>query len=66
MASFNSRTGAVMPQSGDYNATQIPVSGEPEAETVAAAFAKKGPGGVGFGGGVKGNGTTSGGGSYET
>lgn len=32
VASFNGRTGAVLPQSGDYNATQIPVSGEPEAE----------------------------------
>lgn len=44
VASFNGRTGAVLPQSGDYNATQIPVSGEPEAETVAAALANKAPG----------------------
>lgn len=32
VASFNGRTGVVLPQSGDYNATQVPVSGEPEAE----------------------------------
>ena len=44
VASFNGRTGAVLPQSGDYNATQIPVSGEPEAETVAAALSNKAPG----------------------
>ena len=50
VASFNSRTGAVMPQSGDYNATQIPVSGEPEAETVAAALSNKAPAGFGLGG----------------
>ena len=31
VSSFNGRTGAVKPQAGDYNATQIPVSGEPEA-----------------------------------
>ena len=42
--SFNGRRGVVVPQSGDYNATQIPVSGEPEAETVAAALANKAPG----------------------
>ena len=50
VASFNGRTGAVLPQSGDYNATQIPVSGEPEAETVAAALANKAPAGYGLGG----------------
>ena len=50
VASFNGRTGAVMPQSGDYNATQIPVSGEPEAETVAAALSNKAPAGFGLGG----------------
>lgn len=49
VTSFNDRTGAVMPQSGDYNATQIPVSGEPEAETVAAALANKAPAGFGLG-----------------
>ena len=46
VASFNGRTGAVLPQSGDYNATQIPVSGEPEAETVAAALSNKAPAGT--------------------
>ena len=50
VASFNGRTGAVLPQSGDYNATQIPVSGEPEAETVAAALSNKAPAGFGLGG----------------
>lgn len=50
VSSFNGRTGAVMPQSGDYNATQIPVSGEPEAGSVAAALANKAPGGYGLGG----------------
>ena len=49
VTSFNGRTGAVMPQAGDYNATQIPVSGEPEAETVAAALANKAPAGYGLG-----------------
>ena len=49
VASFNGRTGAVLPQSGDYNATQIPVSGEPEAETVAAALSNKAPAGFGLG-----------------
>ena len=49
VSSFNGRTGAVMPQSGDYNATQIPVSGEPEAETVAAALSNKAPAGYGLG-----------------
>ena len=44
VTSFNGRTGAVKPQAGDYNATQIPVSGEPEAETVAAALSNKAPG----------------------
>lgn len=50
VASFNGRTGVVLPQSGDYNATQIPVSGEPEAETVAAALSNKVPAGFGLGG----------------
>ena len=49
VSSFNGRTGAVLPQSGDYNATQIPVSGEPEAETVAAALSNKAPAGFGLG-----------------
>ena len=44
VTSFNGRTGAVKPQAGDYNATQIPVSGEPKAETVAAALSNKAPG----------------------
>lgn len=50
VASFNGRTGVVLPQSGDYNATQSPVSGEPEAETVAAALSNKAPAGFGLGG----------------
>lgn len=50
VASFNGRTGVVLPQSGDYNATQVPVSGEPEAETVAAALSNKAPAGFGLGG----------------
>lgn len=41
VSSFNGRSGVVVPQAGDYNATQIPVSGEPEAETVAAALNNK-------------------------
>lgn len=49
VTSFNGRTGAVKPQAGDYNATQIPVSGEPEAETVAAALSNKAPAGFGLG-----------------
>ncbi len=66
VASFNSRTGAVMPQSGDYNATQIPVSGEPEAETVATALSNKAPGGFGFGDAIQEIVTTSAEESYET
>ena len=66
VASFNSRTGAVMPQSGDYNATQIPVSGEPEAETVAAALSNKAPAGIGFGDAIQEIATTSAEESYET
>ena len=50
VSSFNGRTGAVKPQAGDYNATQIPVSGEPKAETVAAALSNKAPAGFGLGG----------------
>lgn len=49
VTSFNSRTGAVQPQAGDYNATQIPVSADTGAETVAAALANKAPGGYGLG-----------------
>ena len=49
VSSFNGRTGAVKPQAGDYNATQIPVSGEPKAETVAAALSNKAPAGYGLG-----------------
>ena len=49
VSSFNGRTGAVLPQAGDYNATQIPVGGDPEAENVAAALANKAPGGFGLG-----------------
>lgn len=66
VASFNGRTGAVLPQSGDYNATQIPVSGEPEAETVAAALSNKAPAGYGFGDAVQSIETTSAEESYET
>ena len=55
-----------MPQSGDYNATQIPVSGEPEAETVAAALSNKAPAGVGFGDAIQDIATTSAEESYET
>ena len=50
VTSFNGRSGVVVPQAGDYNATQIPVSGEPEAETVAAALSNKAPAGFGLGG----------------
>ena len=50
VSSFNGRTGAVLPQAGDYNATQIPVSGDPEAENVAAALSNKAPAGFGLGG----------------
>ena len=49
VTSFNGRRGVVVPQSGDYNATQIPVSGEPEAETVATALSNKAPAGYGLG-----------------
>ena len=66
VASFNGRTGAVLPQSGDYNATQIPVSGEPEAETVATALSNKAPGGFGFGDAIQEIATTSAEESYET
>ena len=41
VSSFNGRTGAVKPQAGDYNATQIPVSGEPKAESKKRAEKKK-------------------------
>lgn len=66
VSSFNGRTGAVKPQAGDYNATQIPVSGEPKAETVAAALSNKAPAGFGFGDAVQSIETTSAGESYET
>lgn len=66
VSSFNGRTGAVMPQSGDYNATQIPVSGEPEAGSVAAALSNKAPAGYGFGDAVQSIETTSAEESYET
>ena len=66
VASFNGRTGVVLPQSGDYNATQIPVSGEPEAETVAAALSNKAPAGYGFGDAIQEIATTSAEESYET
>ena len=66
VASFNGRTGAALPQSGDYNATQIPVSGEPEAETVAAALSNKAPAGFGFGDAIQDIATTSAEESYET
>ena len=66
VASFNGRTGAVLPQSGDYNATQIPVSGEPEAETVAAALSNKAPAGFGWGDEIQRIGAESAEESYET
>ena len=66
MTSFNGRRGVVVPQSGDYNATQIPVSGEPEAETVAAALSNKAPAGFGFGDAIQEIVTTSAEESYET
>lgn len=66
VSSFNGRTGAVKPQAGDYNATQIPVSGEPKAETVAAALSNKAPAGFGFGDAIQEIATTSAGESYET
>ena len=66
VTSFNGRRGVVVPQSGDYNATQIPVSGEPEAETVATALSNKAPGGFGFGDAIQEIVTTSAEESYET
>ena len=66
MTSFNGRRGVVVPQSGDYNATQIPVSGEPEAETVATALSNKAPAGFGFGDAIQDIATTSAEESYET
>lgn len=66
VTSFNGRSGVVVPQSGDYNATQIPVSGEPEAETVAAALSNKAPAGFGFGDAIQEIATTSAEESYET
>ena len=66
VTSFNGRRGVVVPQSGDYNATQIPVSGEPEAETVATALSNKAPAGFGFGDAVQSIETTSAEESYET
>lgn len=41
VSSFNGRTGAVTPQAGDYNATQIPVSTDAGAASVAEALANK-------------------------
>lgn len=49
VSSFNGRAGAVMPQAGDYNAAQIPVSADAGAETVAAALNNKAPAGYGLG-----------------
>ena len=49
VASFNGRTGVVVPQTGDYNATQIPVSAGDGAESVAAALNNKAPAGYGLG-----------------
>lgn len=66
VTSFNSRTGAVMPQSGDYNAAQIPVSADAGAETVAAALNNKAPAGYGFGDALQSIETTSAEESYET
>lgn len=66
VSSFNGRSGVVVPQAGDYNATQIPVSGEPEAGSVAAALSNKAPAGYGFGDAVQRIETTSAEESYET
>ena len=66
VTSFNGRSGVVVPQAGDYNATQIPVSGEPEAGSVAAALSNKAPAGYGFGDAVQVIETTSAEESYET
>ena len=66
VTSFNGRRGVVVPQSGDYNATQIPVSGEPEAETVVTALSNKAPAGYGFGDAIQEIATTSAEESYET
>lgn len=66
VTSFNGRSGVVVPQAGDYNATQIPVSREPEAETVATALANKAPAGFGFGDAIQEIATTSAEESYET
>ena len=66
VTSFNGRRGVVVPQSGDYNATQIPVSGAPKAETVAAALSNKAPAGFGFGDAIQEIATTSAEESYET
>ena len=66
VTSFNGRSGVAVPQAGDYNATQIPVSGEPEAETVAAALSNKAPAGYGFGDAIQEIATTSAEESYET
>lgn len=41
VSSFNGRTGAVTPQAGDYNATQLPVSTDAGAASVAEALANK-------------------------
>lgn len=41
VSSFNGRTGAVTPQAGDYNATQIPVSTDAGAASVAEALNNK-------------------------
>lgn len=41
VTSFNGRAGAVTPQAGDYNATQIPVSTDAGAASVAEALANK-------------------------
>ena len=49
VSSFNGRAGAVMPQAGDYNAAQIPVSADAGAETVAAALNNRAPAGYGLG-----------------
>ena len=66
VSSFNGRSGVVVPQAGDYNATQIPVSGEPEAGSVAAALSNKAPAGYGFGDALQSIETTSAEESYET
>mgnify|MGYP000358620610 CR=1 FL=1 len=49
MTSFNGRRGVVVPQSGDYNATQIPVTRRAGGGDRCDGLSNKAPGGFGFG-----------------